>query len=123
MTQVRRIFGSNNGLYTPTHIELTAIIQSDDPPFALKTVKTNLPMDKGKQREMRDEDFEKEREHLLLEDIQQTQEVPDADKFPQNQEPGDMGASVPDLDASPEDDGCLECGCCFSPAPFVRFPP
>lgn len=121
VTHIRRVFASKNALYTPTHIKLTAEMQSDPLPFTLKTVKTNVSMGKGKQKEMRDEDFEKERAQLLHKDIQVTQDIPDPDEFLQNQAPGDVGTSATDLNAPFEDEGCVECGCCFSPAPFVRF--
>ena len=112
---VRRAFASNNGLYTPTHLQLAADLKSDSPPFKLKTIKSNISVGKGKQKEIQDEDFEKERAHLLLEDIQAIQEVPDTDKS------RDAGTFVTGLNVPPEDEGCLECGCCFSPAPFVCF--
>ena len=116
VTHVRRTFTSHNGLYTPAHIKLTAEIKSDSRPFRLKTVPTNISVGKGKQKEIRDEDFEKERAQLSLNDIQATQEVPETDEFPPNQTSGDGT----ELNAPLEDECCLECGCCFSPAPFVR---
>lgn len=116
---VRSVFGSNNGLYTPTHIKLAMALQSDPLSFKLKTIKTNVPIEKGKQAEIQDEDFEKERAEFLRRDTQVTQDV--TDEFAQNQAPGDVGTSVMDSSALLEDGNCFECGCCFSLSPFVCF--
>ena len=120
MSHVRRALASNNGLYTPTHIQLTAEVELDSPPFTLKTVKTNISMGKGKQREISDEDFSKERAWLLLDNVQVSQEVPDAEGFLQDRTPGDVGPPAMDPNVTFEEGG-LECGCCFSPSPFVRL--
>ena len=71
---------------------------------------------------MQDKDFEEERAWLLLKDVPVAQEVPLAGKFLQNAAPGGTGTSAAHLDALAEDEGGLECGCCFSPAPFVCSP-
>ena len=90
-------------------------MESDTPPFAMKAVKTKIPTGKGKEREIQDEAFEEERTWLLLKDVPVTGEPL------QNQVPGGMGTAVTDPHVLPEEGG-LECGCCFSPAPFVCFP-
>jgi len=69
---------------------------------------------------MQDKDFEEEKEWLLLKDIPMTQEISVADEPLQNQGPGGMGTSATSPDVPPEEEGDLECGCCFSPVPFVR---
>ncbi|KAF9651340.1 hypothetical protein BDM02DRAFT_857152 [Thelephora ganbajun] len=118
VTHVRRVLASNNGLYAPTHIQLTAESESDVAPFTMKAVKTKVSMGKGKEREMQDEDFEKERTWLLLKDVPVTQEVSDTDEFVQNQAQGGKGTPATDMNVLLEEEGGLECGCCFSPAPF-----
>jgi len=124
VSHIRRVLASNHRFYAPTHIQLTAEAESDVPPFTLKTIKTNVftGKGKGKGKEVQDEDFEEERAWLLLKDVPVTQAVPVADEFLQNRAPGDAGTSTRDPHAQPEEDGGLECGCCFSPAPFVCFP-
>ena len=77
---------------------------------------------KGKEKEMRDEDFDEERTWLLLNDVPVTQKVPIPGKPLQNQAPGGTGASVTGFNVPFEEEGGLECGCCFSPAPFVCLP-
>jgi len=62
-----------------------------------------FPTWKGKEKEAKDRDFEEERAWLLLKGASVT------------------GTSVADPSALPEEEGDLECGCCFSHAPFVRF--
>jgi hypothetical protein len=121
VTHVRRIFGSNNGLYTPAYMKLDIEMKTVPLPFRLKAVKTYISVRKGKQKEIRDEDFEKER--VQLKNAQVTQEAPETDESPRNQAPGDVGTSGAELNTPFEDECCLECGCCFSPAPFVCFPP
>lgn len=74
---------------------------------------------KGKEREMQDEDFDKERTWLLLGDTPASKGVPAAAESLQDHAPGGSGASAAELNALPKDEGGLECGCCFSPAPFV----
>lgn len=96
-------------------------MESGAPLFTLKTVKTNRPTGKGKQKEMQDEDFEQERAWLLLKNAQVAREVPDVEEFLQNQTPGNAGDSTADLNVPLEEEGGLECGCCFSLAPFVCF--
>jgi len=86
----------------------------------MKAVKTKIPLGKGKEREMQDKDFEEEKAWLLLKDIPTTQDIFVADKPLQNQVPGGTGTSTTSPDAPPEEEGGLECGCCFSPVPFVR---
>lgn len=95
---------------------------SDAPPFTMKAIKTKTSMKKGKGREMRDEDFEMERVWLLLKDVPVVEEALVDDGTPQDQAPGDPGTSLAELNVPPEEDGGLECGCCFSPAPFVCIP-
>jgi hypothetical protein len=90
-------------------------MESPVPPFTMKFAKTKVPTGKGKEKEMQDKDLEKERAWLLLKDV--PQEVPIADEFPQA--PGGTWTSITDPNALPEEEGGLECGCCFSPAPFV----
>ena len=62
-------------------------------------------MGKGKEREMKDKDFEEERAWLLLNGVPVTTTTA-------------QGTDVSDL---LEEEGDLECGCCFSDVPFVRF--
>ena len=84
----------------------------------MKAVKTKTPMGKGKEREMEDKDFEEEKTWLLLKDIPVAQGVPGP---PQRRAPGGTGTSTTDYNVLPEpEEGGLECGCCFSPTPFVR---
>lgn len=78
-------------------------------------------MGKGKEREMRDKDFEEEKAWLLLKDVPLTQDIPAAGGSRRNQAPGGTGPSVTNHDIPPEAEGGLECGCCFSLAPFVCF--
>jgi hypothetical protein len=85
----------------------------------MKAAKTKIPMGKGKGREMRDKDFEEERAWLLLKDVPVAQEVPIADEFLRNPASGGAGTPVSDFNVPPGEEGGLECGCCFSPAPFV----
>ena len=61
---------------------------------------------------MQDEDFEKERTWLRLKD------VPVAGSL-QDQVLGGSGIPLGESNHLPGDEGDLECGCCFSPAPFV----
>lgn len=124
MSHIRRVLASNHGFYAPTHIQLTAEVESDAPPFTPKTVKTKVSIGKrkGKGKEVQDENFEEERAWLLLKDVPVTQAVPAADDFPQIRAPGDTGPSMTEFHTQLEEDGGLECGCCFSPAPFVCFP-
>jgi len=75
-------------------------------------------MGKGKEREMQDEDFERERTWLLLKDVPTIQEFPVAGS-PQDQAPGGAGTLLGESNVLPEDEDGLECGCCFSLAPFV----
>jgi hypothetical protein len=97
-------------------------MESDVPPFSLKTIKTSVPRaKKGKQREMQDEDFEKERAWLLLKVLHVAPEDPDVDESLQDRAPGGAGPSMTDLNLPPEEEGGLECGCCFSPSHFVCF--
>ena len=86
----------------------------------MKAVKTKIPMGKGKERERQDKDFEEEKAWLLLKDIPVTQEISVANQPLQNQVPGGVETFVTNPDVPPEEDGDLECGCCFSPVPFVR---
>jgi TRIAD3 protein (E3 ubiquitin-protein ligase RNF216) len=111
----------NNELYAPTHIQLTTEMESDVPPFTVKATKTKTPMGKGKEREMQDEDFEREKTWLLLKDVPVIQEFPVARSL-QDQAPGGSGTPLGESNVLPEDEGGLECGCCFSPAPFVCIP-
>ena len=119
VSHVRHVFNSNNGLYAPTHIQLTTGIESPTPPFALNTAETvvsatpGLSLRKGKQREMRDDDFEEEREWLLLNDVRAVH---------QGRAPGETGSSVMDLNVlrEEEEEDYLECECCFSYSPYVR---
>ena len=60
---------------------------------------------------MQDDDFEKERTWLLLNDTQVMQ---------QDQGPGETGFHVMDLNVPLEEEGGIECECCFSHSPFVR---
>ena len=87
----------------------------------MKAVKTKTPLGKGKGKEMQDKDFEEEKAWLLFKDIPVTQEVPIAGGSLQNQALGSTGNPMTDLSVPPEEGG-LECGCCFSTAPFVCFP-
>ena len=87
----------------------------------MKATKTKTPMGKGKEREMQDEDFEKERTWLLLKDVPAIQEFPVAGSL-QDQAPGGSGTPLGEPNVPREDEGDLECGCCFSPAPFVYIP-
>lgn len=68
---------------------------------------------------MRDEDFEKERAWLILKDAQAASSTKENS---QDQTPEGAETSVVDLNTPLEGECNLECGCCFSPAPFVRFP-
>lgn len=120
MSYVRRALASNHGLYAPTHIQLNAQMESGAPLFTLKTVKTNRPTGKGKQKEMQDEDFEKERA-WLLKDAQVARGVPDPEEFLRDHTPENAEDSTTDLNVPLEEEGGLECGCCFSLAPFVCF--
>jgi len=86
----------------------------------MKAVKTKIPMGKGKETEIQDKDFEEEKAWLLLRDIPSTQDIPVAGELPQNRVPGGTGTSVTDHNVPPEEEDGLECGCCFSPVPFVR---
>ena len=79
-------------------------------------------MGKGKEREIQDKDFEEERAWLLIEDVPVIPEVL-VTEAPQDQAPGGSGTSLTGPTAIPEEEGGLECGCCFSPAPFVCIPP
>jgi len=76
---------------------------------------------KWKEKEIQDDDFDKERTWLLLKDVLVIQEVPVIDGFPQDRTPGGSG-TLAELDVILEDGSGLECGCCFSPAPFVCVP-
>lgn len=96
-------------------------MESDVPPFTMKATKTKTPSRKGKQRETQNKDFEEEKAWLLLKDVPVTQKDPVPDGYPQNQAPGDAGTSSMDPNVPPEEEGGLECGCCFSLAPFVCF--
>lgn len=70
---------------------------------------------------MQDKDFEEEKAWLLLKDLPVTQRIPPAKgPLPQYQVPGGSATSVTDPNVPPEEEGGLECGCCFSPVPFVR---
>jgi len=86
----------------------------------MKAVKTKIPLGKGKEREMQDKDFEEEKAWLLLKDIPVTQKISVAYQPLQNQVPGGTGTSGVNPEVPPEEEGGLECGCCFSPVPFVR---
>lgn len=77
---------------------------------------------KWKEKETQDKDFDEERTWLLLKDVPVIQEVPVADRSLHDQAPGGSGTSLEELNVLPEDEGGLECGCCFSPAPFVCVP-
>ena len=116
-SHVRRVFASNKGLYVPAHIQLTKEMESPAPPFTLKTTKPNVSMGKGKQKEIKDESFEEERAWLLLKDVKDVQEASSAGRAPGDGETSGAGSNDPI-----EEEGGLECGCCFSPAPFVRSP-
>lgn len=117
VAHVRHVYGSKNGLYTPAHIQLATDLQSDKLPFKLKAAKTSTPAGKGKQKELRDDDFEKERTQLLLDDVWIAHEFPHESL--QEEAPGDVENSVMNLNDPLQDE---ECGCCFSPTPFVGFP-
>ena len=69
---------------------------------------------------MQDKDFEEEKAWLLLKDIPVAQGISVANQPPQNQVSGGMGTSATNPEIPPEEEGGLECGCCFSPVPFVR---
>jgi hypothetical protein len=111
------VFASNNELYAPTHIQLTTEIDSPTLPFALRAVRTavsiipGISLRKGKQKEMRDDEFEKEKAWLLLNDVRGTR---------QDRVSGETLSPVMGLNVPPEG-GCLECECCFSGSAFVCF--
>jgi len=112
---IRRVLTSNNGLYAPTHIQLTEEMESNTPPPTMKACRIEVPMEKGKERETQDHDFEEERAWLLL------QTAPAIDGFLQDQPQGATETPLIDSYAPVEEEGGFECGCCFSPVPFVRF--
>jgi len=70
----------------------------------VKAIKAKIPTGKGKGRETKDKDFEEERAWLMLNGALVTM------------------THAADLSDLLEEGGNLECGCCFSDAPFVRFP-
>ena len=72
----------------------------------VKAIKAKIPTGKGKEREMKDKDFEEERAWLLLNGVPVTTTTA-------------QGIDLSDL---LEEECDLECGCCFSDVPFVRFP-
>lgn len=65
---------------------------------------------------MQEKDFEGWGAQLLLEDARVTQEVPG------DQAPRGMGDPVTGLDDLHEGGDYLQCGCCFSLAPFDCLP-
>lgn len=85
----------------------------------VKAVRAKIPAGKGKERETKDSDFDEERAWLLLRGAA----VRVAGGSLRYEAPEDTGTSLADLIVSPEEESGFECGCCFSPAPFVRFPP
>jgi hypothetical protein len=78
-------------------------------------------MGKGKEKEMEDKDLDEERAWVLFRDIPMVQEFLAASGSLKDPAPGGSGTAPAEVSASPEGGG-LECGCCFSPAPFVCIP-
>ena len=70
---------------------------------------------------MEDKDLDKERAWVLFRDIPVVQESPVAGGSLEDPAPVGSGSVVAEVNVPPEGGG-LECGCCFSPAPFVCIP-
>lgn len=96
-------------------------MESDVPPFTMKVIKTKISTSKGKARETQDKDFEEEKAWLLFKNVPAIQKLPIANGSLQDRAPKGSETSLAEPNVLSGESG-LECGCCFSPAPFVCIP-
>ena len=99
---IRLTFVSHNALYAPTYLALQEQQASHAPPY--KKMARARTKGKGKRVQKHDPELEKE-----LQWIQEKQEEEDAKRAAEIAE-----------ELRVQEEGGIECGCCFSEYPFVR---
>ncbi|KAK7466958.1 hypothetical protein VKT23_004022 [Stygiomarasmius scandens] len=105
---LRKMLFVKKSLYAPTYMYLTEI-KSQGPPYPYIPKKTAARSSKGKGRQLRDDEFEREREWVL------SMEKQNASK-----EDAVIAEKLNEQEYEECGDG-IECGCCFSSHPFDKM--